>query len=157
MRKKNNGNWAWCLPRIGNGLVWTVSFVDGNILCDAVGDIALELGCGSAVSVRTRNNLLFCFYIFYVLYNGQWQWHSRVRLCVCISILDFSLSFNEHDVGWIVYRFMCIWTLYKAADFEFTRFTLIHLAAKIIFNHPWTVTNNHTDTKLLYFFASVQS
>lgn len=30
-------------PRIGNGLVWTVSFVDGNILCDAVGDIALEL------------------------------------------------------------------------------------------------------------------
>lgn len=30
------------LPRIGNGLVWTVS-VDGNILFDAVGDIALAL------------------------------------------------------------------------------------------------------------------
>lgn len=31
------------IPRIGNGLVWTVSVDDGNILCDAVGDIALEI------------------------------------------------------------------------------------------------------------------
>lgn len=29
-------------PRIGNGLVWTVSVVEGNILFEAVGDIALE-------------------------------------------------------------------------------------------------------------------
>lgn len=32
-----------CLPRIGNGFVWTVSVVDGTILCEAVGDIALAL------------------------------------------------------------------------------------------------------------------
>lgn len=31
---------------MGNGLVWTVSVDDGNILCDAVGDIALALVFG---------------------------------------------------------------------------------------------------------------
>lgn len=28
---------------MGNGFVWTVSVVDGNIRCEAVGDIALTL------------------------------------------------------------------------------------------------------------------
>lgn len=31
------------LPRIGNGFVWTVSVVEGTILFEAVGDIALAL------------------------------------------------------------------------------------------------------------------
>lgn len=38
-------------PRIGNGFVWTVSVVEGNILCDAVGDIALELFRSVAVAM----------------------------------------------------------------------------------------------------------
>lgn len=38
-------------PRIGNGFVWTVSVVEGNILCDAVGDIALELVRSVAVAM----------------------------------------------------------------------------------------------------------
>lgn len=81
-------------PRIGNGLVWTVSLVDGNILCDAVGDIALELGCGSAVCYNCRELVTIC------LYHDDTRplYALCVRVFYCLSFCSFSLTFIEHPL-----------------------------------------------------------
>lgn len=57
-----------CLPRIGNGFVWTVSVVEGTILCEAVGDIALalELVPFPTPIFRLQFSILYIFINIYV-------------------------------------------------------------------------------------------
>lgn len=87
------------LPRIGNGLVWTVS-VDGNILFEAVGDIALALELVSSVVGK-----FFFLLSFYILF------FSGVR-AQCALIFDFSLViYSKSQIYCSVFEEFLFWNV----------------------------------------------
>lgn len=68
------------IPRIGNGLVWTVSVDDGNILCDAVGDIALEIVLGEKYALGVASDAMA-----HVLYSIKREREKTTRIRIHVE------------------------------------------------------------------------
>lgn len=146
-------------PRIGNGLVWTVSVDAGNILCDAVGDISIGI-------------LLVKVFAFAVASDADVQWirnvcftssklnmnviECRVRAATTIQLQTCRHTHTQRETR--VHRVHSTQTL---NDVMFrTRYCrrtfLVHYTQYIVWQCQWLVTRTLRSSRTYTRFVSYE-